>query len=367
MSVKTGLAIVVLATALATTAYAEKKHDNHGGNRGGNHASNNNRHANHGNARTTTRAVSAPVSRAGRHEVRGYAGHWDHRRWYPGFAGAYRNPVYWLYWPFAYYGAPEQLAQTCGEDVADIASLPIDQFGAALHPADALAAALNDLGAAVTQATQVIRTACLPEPALTATGRMAAMQRRIEAMLAAVDLVQPALGKFYGLLNDEQKAKVNALSAAARQVPPGPGPGPRQEGLAEANCGPSPAGAFELPVPQIDRTLQLSDPQRASLAALQSADAQAGAELLKACAGESAGTPTGRLAAAHQRLDAMLTAIKTVSAALNDFYATLSDEQKAKFEAIGPIADAGAPPPAQVRRVYSHPPGLIVRGVRFPF
>jgi hypothetical protein len=32
----------------------------------------------------------------------------------------------------------------------------------------------------------------------------------------------------------------------------------------------------------------------------------------------------------------MLQAVKMVSAALNDFYATLSDEQKAKFEAIGP-------------------------------
>jgi hypothetical protein len=32
----------------------------------------------------------------------------------------------------------------------------------------------------------------------------------------------------------------------------------------------------------------------------------------------------------------MLQAIKSVRAALDDFYATLSDEQKAQFEAIGP-------------------------------
>ena len=32
----------------------------------------------------------------------------------------------------------------------------------------------------------------------------------------------------------------------------------------------------------------------------------------------------------------MLQAVKQVRAALEDFYATLSDEQKAQFEAIGP-------------------------------
>jgi len=37
-----------------------------------------------------------------------------------------------------------------------------------------------------------------------------------------------------------------------------------------------------------------------------------------------------------KRLDTMLQAVKSVRAALEDFYATLSDEQKAQFEAIGP-------------------------------
>jgi hypothetical protein len=43
-----------------------------------------------------------------------------------------------------------------------------------------------------------------------------------------------------------------------------------------------------------------------------------------------------RLATADTRIDAMLDAIKQVAPALDDFYATLSDEQRAQFEAIGP-------------------------------
>ena len=37
-----------------------------------------------------------------------------------------------------------------------------------------------------------------------------------------------------------------------------------------------------------------------------------------------------------KRLNTMLQAVKMVSSALNDFYGTMSDEQKARFEAIGP-------------------------------
>jgi LTXXQ motif family protein len=47
-------------------------------------------------------------------------------------------------------------------------------------------------------------------------------------------------------------------------------------------------------------------------------------------------TPPTRLAAIGDRLNTMLQAVKQVRAALEDFYATLSDEQKAQFEAIGP-------------------------------
>ena len=38
----------------------------------------------------------------------------------------------------------------------------------------------------------------------------------------------------------------------------------------------------------------------------------------------------------------MLIAVKTVSSALNAFYGSLSDEQKARFEAIGPQRTAQA-------------------------
>jgi hypothetical protein len=44
------------------------------------------------------------------------------------------------------------------------------------------------------------------------------MEKRLQATLAAVHTVQPALTKFYDSLSDEQKARFNSLRSASRPV-----------------------------------------------------------------------------------------------------------------------------------------------------
>ena len=39
------------------------------------------------------------------------------------------------------------------------------------------------------------------------------MEQRLNAMLEAINIVQPALESFYGSLSDEQKARFNQLGA----------------------------------------------------------------------------------------------------------------------------------------------------------
>ena len=125
---------------------------------------------------------------------------------------------------------------------------------------------------------------------------------------------------------------------------------------------------MEWPTAQIDQTVRPTDAQRASLVALQNATAKA-ADLLKAsCLSSDPLTPPARLVAVGKRLDTMLQAVKMVSAALNDFYGTLSDEQKARFEAIGPQRTAQAESlevaPTQThryRRGFPNPEQIIRR------
>ncbi len=227
---------------------------------------------------------------------------------------------------------PDQLAQMCGEDSRDIAGLPIDQFKQAIQPTGEQSSALDDLANASVKAAQNIKAACPSDIALTAPSRLAAMQQRIEAMIAAVAIVQPPLEKFYGLLNDEQKARLTALGNDQRQSKAAED----TTGSIAKNCGAAQPGVMEWPTSEIDQTVRPTDAQRASLVALQNATAQA-ADLLKAsCVTDDPLTPPARLAAVGKRLDTMLQAVKIVSSALNDFYGTLSDEQKARFEAIGP-------------------------------
>ena len=237
---------------------------------------------------------------------------------------------------------PDQLTQMCGDDSRDIAGLPIDRIQQAIAPNDAQRTALDDLANASVRAAQGIKAACPTQISLTAPARLAAMQQRVEAMIAAVGTVQPPLDRFFGLLNDEQKARLTALGQDQRSRSAARKTG----GSSAQTCGAAQAGVTDWPTAEIDAKLHPTDAQRVSLTALQDASAKA-AELLKsACQTDDALTPPARLAAVGKRLDVMLQAVKTVRAALDDFYGRLSDEQKAQFEAIGPARSAVSNPPA---------------------
>src|SRR4029079_5241278 len=108
--------------------------------------------------------------------------------------------------------APDRLTLLCGEDSREIAGLPIDLIAQAIKPTAVPRAALDNLANVSVTAAQKIRAACPTAIALTASGRLASMQQRIEAMIAGVATVQPALDKFYSLVNDEQKARLNAVA-----------------------------------------------------------------------------------------------------------------------------------------------------------
>jgi LTXXQ motif family protein len=234
--------------------------------------------------------------------------------------------------------ASDQLAQLCGEDSRDIAGLPIDRIQQAIEPNDAQRAALDDLANASLKAAQDIKAACPTRITLTAPGRLAAMQTRIEAMIAAVDTVQPALRKFYDLLNDEQRARLNAMAQDQRK-----GDAARNSsGSLAQSCGAAQT-ATDWPAAEIDARLHPTEVQRTSLKALQDATATAAATL-KNCPAADPLTPPARLEAIRNRLDTMVQAVKTVRTALDDFYGKLSDEQKAQFEAIGPGKSAASEP-----------------------
>ncbi len=154
------------------------------------------------------------------------------------------------------------------------------------------------------------------------------MQKRLGVMLLAVRTVRPALDAFYQTLSDEQKARFNAISPeeAAQS---------NERDLSQA-CSERASGISSLPIDRIEQTVRPNEVQRVALKGLRDAMA-ASVNLLKSdCPTYRALTPVGRVEAMEQRLDAMSRAVQTLQPALDGFYNTLSDEQKERFNRLGP-------------------------------
>jgi LTXXQ motif family protein len=164
---------------------------------------------------------------------------------------------------------------------------------------------------------------------MTPPGRLRAMTNRVSATLDAVRIVRPALEQFYNSLNDEQKARFNAL---------GPNIGERsqqQEASAQSEgCGDPKSSLTQLPIERIEAVVRPAGEQKEALDRLSDVTKKAVAGLQAACPDDVPLTPIGRLDAMEKRLKAMLEAADWVQDALDQFYATLSSEQKARFNTL---------------------------------
>jgi hypothetical protein len=58
----------------------------------------------------------------------------------------------------------------------------------------------------------MLQAQCQPDQTLTPTGRLAAMADRLQTMSKALEATQRALNRFYGSLNDEQKAQFDRMN-----------------------------------------------------------------------------------------------------------------------------------------------------------
>lgn len=223
------------------------------------------------------------------------------------------------------------LSDMCGSDKSATAGLPFDRIEAAIKPTEAQRASYDELAKGAGKAAETVRKACAMQIAMSTQGRLAAMEQRIQAMIEAVELVRPALEKLYGVLDDAQKARLNALADNARKT--------SKPASAASRCGAVRSAAPEWPAAEIESTLHPLDSQRTVLKALQDAGTRAADMLQAACQANETGdnaTPVARLIAVERQLDSMLLAVEVVRSALADVYDILSDDQKIQFETIGP-------------------------------
>ena len=97
----------------------------------------------------------------------------------------------------------------CNPRSAGLAEWRMQRIEQVLKPTDAQKAALTALRDASAKAAESIAAACPTEFPDNAPARLALMEKRMEAMLAAVKTVRPAFDAFYATLTDEQKTRLN--------------------------------------------------------------------------------------------------------------------------------------------------------------
>jgi hypothetical protein len=282
---------------------------------------------------------------------------------WPYFYDDYIDYIYWPYeydtfWPYAYddvyvsvYGpyaydggsayasAPAYregrrvqrvpaggVAQVCSLDATTLTDWPIERITQRIELNDQQRGLLDELKNATAKAVDEMKTACPTDLPGTPTGRLAAMRARIDSMLKALSTIKPALERFYGSLNDEQKARFDAIPEEPRRS--------RAAARTDASqvCNTQAAGRF--PIERIRSAIRPSQDQEAALDALDEASRRAAERLKADCESDQNLTAPARVDAMERRLEATLDALNTVQPALDRFYGSLSDEQKARFNRL---------------------------------
>jgi ABC-type transporter MlaC component len=226
------------------------------------------------------------------------------------------------------------LAQSCGGLAPGVTDLPIDNIQRSLQLTDDQLKSLNALKAASSQASDALKASCSSEISMTPLGRLDTVQKRLDGMVQAWGVMRTPLDDFYNSLNDEQRQRFAALgpTSSARSNRRGPASGDNLAAL----CNSRAESFTQLPVQRVEQAVKPTQQQQDALEKLKSASTEAANQLQASCPAQSPQTPIDRFDAVGKRLNAMAGAIKTVRPALADFYSSLTDEQKARFNTLGP-------------------------------
>jgi hypothetical protein len=148
-------------------------------------------------------------------------------------------------------------------------------------------------------------------------------------------------GVFYGEVGPPQEYVTETTGSAPSTAAPAQ---PTYTAMRDL-CAQPGNGITAWPIAEIETKVGLHAEQKQLLAGVKEAGSKAAAVFKATCPSENAFplTPPGRLASMTGRLDATLSAVQTVKPALETFYDSLNDEQKERFNQIGPSKAAASP------------------------
>lgn len=190
--------------------------------------------------------------------------------------------------------------------------------------------ALDQLQTAINNAAKSVRAgACRPSDAATPADRLETSVQRLWAVQNATIVIRGAAKNFYDMLTDEQKAKFRVAPDKVRaEGKPGDNPMNRQGCAQQADLN-------ERLMRPIQQSVRPTPQQKASVEMLGRTAGGMNQYLMAACAQPTPDDPLARLDAASSRLTAINYAATSMEVALNQFSASLTDEQRKRFDAMG--------------------------------
>ena len=227
--------------------------------------------------------------------------------------------------------------ESCTGLAPGVTNLPIDQIRLIVHPTTDQEAALNDLSAASSQASDVVKSSCPSSAPLTPVGRVDAAKQRVDTTIKAIQIVRSPLERFYQALNDEQRRRFNAMGGSTE--------GPRSASNLASLCSQQPGGLVSLPVQRIEQVVQPNEQQQGVFGNLKRVAQNAANQLRSSCPTAIPQSPVERLVIVEARLKTIVEATKSIHADLESFYASLSDGQKARFNVMRPPPNSDSSQP----------------------
>jgi hypothetical protein len=104
------------------------------------------------------------------------------------------------------------LLEDCGATQLGPAAWPTADIERRVRPTEAQRASLMALQDAAAKAAEIVKGSCPTESPLTPTARLAAIATRLDALLQSVKTMSGPLNDCYGMLDDAQKARFDAIS-----------------------------------------------------------------------------------------------------------------------------------------------------------
>lgn len=226
--------------------------------------------------------------------------------------------------------AIERIIRACDQQVVELKKMPLDSVNQIVKPAENQRQALEQIQSVALDSAETLATTCpkkLPEGL---AERLAILSHTLEAMAASLGVLRPTFTTFYGLLNDEQKARLVAMgisnNASGKEDVAS-----KQNGSKDSLCQHWVVNLRSWPVRQIEEGTSLSDEQHAALYELTAAIYRAAGRLGKACIAEDRFTPPGRLEARQDALEALQKGIDAIRPVFSQFESELTDVQKARL------------------------------------